>query len=84
MVDVPLVSHRDIIDRSGGPASVAGAISAHEREAGRKPVDGNTTKAWKRQDSIPAPYFEAFASAGLATLDELASAAATRRTRVAA
>lgn len=84
MVDVPPVSHRDIIELGAGPAAVARDISEHEVRQGRACVDANTVKAWKRTDSIPAPYFEAFAAVGLATLEELAAAAAVRRTRVAA
>jgi hypothetical protein len=41
--------------------------------------DANTVHAWKRTDSIPAAYWKALAEAGIATLDELAEAAANRR-----
>lgn len=85
MVDASLpVSHRDIIDRAGGPAAVSKEISPYEVDAGRPAVDANTTKAWKRLDSIPSPYFQAFAAKGLATLEELAAHAATRRVRATA
>ncbi len=84
MVDVSPVSHRDIIDRAGGPAATSKSISRHETDAGRPAVDANTTKAWKRLDSIPAPYWQAFVATALATHEELADAAATRRARVAA
>lgn len=41
--------------------------------------DPNTVHAWKRTESIPAPYWKAIADAGVATLEELAEAAAARR-----
>lgn len=62
-------THKDIIDRNGGPAALARAIDA----------DANTVKAWKRLSSIPAPYWQAIADAELASLAELAEAAAARR-----
>ena len=79
MVDIPLtadpavadVSHRDIIERAGGPAAFGRSIDP--------PVEANTTKQWKRLDSIPSPYWDAIARAELATLAELAAAAARRR-----
>lgn len=61
-------SHQAVIERNGGPAKFARAIDA----------DPNTVKAWKRLNSIPAPYWQAVASADLATLDELAEAAARK------
>lgn len=42
-------------------------------------TDANTVHAWKRTDSIPAAYWKALAEAGIASLDELAEAAANRR-----
>jgi hypothetical protein len=80
----PTVSHRDIIDRAGGPAATSRAISLIEEAASRPAIDANTVKAWKRADSIPGAYWQAFRDADLATLNELASAAAARRGRVAA
>lgn len=62
-------SHQQIIKDAGGPTSLAKAISA----------DPNTAKAWGRSNSIPAPYWSAVALANLATLEELAIAAAARR-----
>ena len=41
--------------------------------------DPNTVFAWKRTDSIPAAYWRKLSDAGVATLDELADAAAHRR-----
>ncbi len=43
-------------------------------------VDANTVHAWKRTESIPAPYWKSIADAKIASLDELAEAAASRRT----
>ncbi len=68
--DTVNVSHRDIIERAGGPAAFGQPIN----------IDGNTTKQWKRLDSIPSPHWAAIAAAELATLEELASGAASRRT----
>ena len=62
-------THQDIIDAAGGASVLARAIGA----------DPNTAKAWKRTDSIPAPYWTAISEAKLATLEELATAAAARR-----
>lgn len=61
-------SHREIITRGGGPAAIGHKIG----------VSPNTTKAWSRLDSIPAHHWQALANAGVATLDELASAAAEK------
>lgn len=63
------LAHRDMIDRAGGIA-----------ELGRKiGVDPNTVKAWKRLDSIPAAYWARLSREGVATLTELAEAAALKR-----
>ena len=62
-------SFRQIIDDANGPAALAHRIG----------VAPDTAKQWKRNDSIPAPYFEAIRAAQLATLEELAVAAAARR-----
>lgn len=64
-------SHRDIIKSAGGPAALGRKIN----------VDPNTTKAWNRLDSIPAPHWVALAEAGVATLDQLAQAAAAKVAR---
>lgn len=83
MVDAPTpVPHRDIIVREGGSAAVARKVSEHEEAAGRKPVDANLVQAWKRGDSIPSAYFEAFVGTELSTFEELSAAAAARRARV--
>lgn len=58
-------SHAQIIIDAGGPSSVAREVSA---------LPG-TVKQWRRNDSIPAPYWQAVSAKGLATLEELAKAA---------
>lgn len=63
-----LPSHKDIIDRNGGPASLGRKIG----------VDPNNVKAWKRLGSIPAHHWQAIAEANAASLEELAEAAARR------
>lgn len=62
----PSPSHTAIIARNGGPAAIGRLIG----------IDPNTTKAWKRLDSIPAAHWQSLANAGAASLDELAAAAA--------
>ena len=64
-------SHRELIFRAGGPAKVGDLLDP--------PVDGNTVKGWARNDSVPGPYWQAFADANLATLEELAAAAEAKR-----
>ena len=66
-------THQQIIDDSQGPSALARVVGA----------EPNTAKQWKRNDSIPAPYWDAIAKAGLATLEELAAAAASRRSDAA-
>lgn len=64
-------SHRDLIFRAGGPAKVGESLEPA--------VAANTVKAWALNDSIPGPYWQAFADAKLATLEELAAAAEAKR-----
>lgn len=66
-----ILTHGDLIERAGGPAKVGASLEP--------PVDGNTVKGWKRNDSIPGPYWNAFADARIATLEELAAAAEEKR-----
>lgn len=66
MSTLPIISHREIIERAGGPAAFGRAIG----------VVKNTTKAWSRQDSIPADYWWVIASKHIASLEELALARA--------
>jgi len=42
-----------------------------------------TVQQWATRSSIPAPYWRAISNAGLATLDELATAAATEPDKIA-
>lgn len=63
-----LPSHKAIITRNGGPASLGRKIN----------VDPNTVKGWNRLDSIPSPHWLALVQAQAATFDELAAAAARR------
>lgn len=62
------MSHSGIIDREGGSTAFARRIDE----------DPNKVKAWKRGDSIPAPYWAAVVDAGMATLEELAEGAARK------
>jgi hypothetical protein len=62
-------SHAQIITDAGGPAALAKSVSAQS----------GAIKQWRRTNSIPAPYWQALADLGVANLEELASAAATRR-----
>lgn len=63
-------SHRDIIARSGGPAATGRRIE----------VDPNTVKGWNRLNSIPAAHWQRITDEGLASLEELAAAAASKLT----
>ena len=65
------LTHGELIDRAGGPSKVGAVLEP--------PVDGNTVKGWKRNDSIPGPYWQTFANARIATLEELAEAAEAKR-----
>jgi hypothetical protein len=64
----PLLSHRDIIDRAGGPAEFGRQIG----------VVSNTTKAWARQNSIPPAYWWKISNSRVASLEELALASAAK------
>lgn len=63
-------THSDIIIGAGGPSAIAKIV----------PASAGAIKQWRRTDSIPAPYWSAFAEAKIASLDELAKAAARRIT----
>lgn len=62
-------THEQIIIAAKGPSAIARVLG----------VEPGTAKQWRRGDSIPAPYWAALAEAGLATLEELAEAAATKQ-----
>ncbi len=61
-------SHTDIIAAAGGPSRLARALKAPPGRAHQ----------WKRLDSIPPRYWPGIAGRGLASLEELAAAAARR------
>ena len=64
-------SHADII-------RAAGVLVVHDTLG----LEGklHTVRSWVQRDSIPDQHWKALADAGLATLDELAAAAAARAT----
>lgn len=62
-------THTQIIMSAGDGPAFAKAIGAPY----------NRVRQWIPTDSIPAPYWSAVVEAGLATLEELATAAARRR-----
>jgi len=62
-------SHQQIIADAGGPSALARQLD----------IEPGTVKQWKRLSSIPAPYWAAISDADIATLNELAEAAANRR-----
>ena len=59
-------THSDIIRDAGGPSATARAVG----------VSPNNSKAWYRLNSIPAPYWLAVSTVGIASLYELAKAVA--------
>lgn len=62
-------THADIIDAAGGASALARTIG----------VNPNTAKPWRRLSSIPAAYWASVAQHGIASLEELAAAAALSR-----
>ncbi|ALJ08259.1 hypothetical protein JL11_07820 [Brevundimonas sp. DS20] len=63
-------THDQIIADAGGPMAVKKRLDLS------KPI--HTVRSWSARKSIPAEYWHGFASTGLATLEELAEAAALR------
>lgn len=61
-------THAQIVARKADPI-VAEAVGAKLHQV----------RDWRLRNSIPSDHWKAFADAGLATLDELAEAAASRR-----
>ena len=63
-------THKQIVKDSGGDALI-----------GKLGIDVSvwTVRAWRARNSIPGPYWQAFADHGLATLAELAAEADCRR-----
>jgi len=64
-----MTHHRDIIKRAGAEA-IRTALGLESI---------NTVRAWMQRNSIPAEHWAALAKADMATLEELAEAAATSR-----
>lgn len=62
-------SHEDIIADAGGPAALGRKVGA----------DPNTAKKWKQNGSIPSAYWAEISRQEIATLEELAAGAETRR-----
>lgn len=62
-------THAQIIAKAGAPRIV-------EIVAGQSI---HTVRSWRQRDSIPSEYWRALADAEIASLDELATAAALRR-----
>ncbi len=63
-------SHRDII-RSAGVQVVHDAVGFADKM--------HTVRSWSQRDSIPAEHWQALSEARLASLEELAAAAARKR-----
>jgi hypothetical protein len=62
-------THAEIIKQGGTDAIV---------ERAGLPVSVHTVRSWRQRGAIPGEYWKAISDAGLASLDELASAAAAR------
>lgn len=67
--------HSTIV-RQFGAIALGRALQAEGLDVG-----ATTPQRWADRDSIPNEYWAAIARLGIATLDELAAAAETRRTR---
>lgn len=65
-------THDKIIADAGGPMAVKRALDI------TAPI--HTVRSWSARKSIPAEYWRSFSSRGLASLEELADAAALRLT----
>lgn len=59
---------------------IVATIGAEKLAATRK-VSVNTVRAWARRNSIPAEHWQALAQLGLVTLEDLAAAAASQRSK---
>ena len=62
-------NHSDIVRAAGGPEEVALSFG----------VSRHTVRSWIQRDSIPADQWTAFADRQIASLEELAGAAARKR-----
>jgi hypothetical protein len=65
-----MTTHSDIIKRAGTPAAILEKIGSV--------VSVHTVTSWRQRNSIPAEHWKVFCETGLATLEELAVAAAER------
>lgn len=63
-----MVTHADIVARNGADAELALRLR----------VKSHRVRDWRLRDSIPSEMWQAFAEGGLATLEELAEAAAQK------
>lgn len=61
-------THSEIVKRAGAAEEVARA----------RGVSVHTVRSWIKRGSIPAEHWAAFAAEGVATLEQLAAAAARR------
>lgn len=64
-------THSTIIRDAGGPVAVLEVL--------RLAVSIFTVRSWVHRDSIPGEHWKAFSDAGIASLEELAAAAALKR-----
>jgi len=69
--------HATIIREAGGPAKVARGL--HDRLGGSIAGLQYRVRGWVQQSSIPGEYWGLLSDLGVASLDELATAAARRR-----
>lgn len=60
-------------------SEIAKKAGTHEAAADRFGVSIHTFRSWIMRDSIPADQWTAFATAGFATLEQLAAAAEHKR-----
>lgn len=67
-------THSEIVKRAGPAEEVARA----------RGVSIHTVRSWIKRDSIPAEHWLGFATTGVATLDDLAAAAARAPKQVSA
>lgn len=61
-------------------SQIVAAAGRPEEVALRRSVSVHTVRSWAQRDSIPGEHWAGFAKDGVATLEELAVAAAARRT----
>lgn len=64
-------SHADIIAKAGGPEAVHSRLGIA--------ASLHTVRSWAQRDSIPGEYWALFETGDLASVTELANAAAARK-----